>query len=573
MKRFLFKLSVILWCCATVWVAISFLHAIYSGLYSGPFKDMWWMMPMVERFSTGQGTLNDLLVVHGGAHRLFIPRLFYLMDYGFFSGSNRFLVLASLCAQGVALSLWYWQVRALSLSRSNTLFLCGLVLLVCFSSLQLENMLYTFDTQWFLANSFSLLALYFLVRDLTGDGRAYCIWLSLFLGVCASFCSFLGVCTLLLIVVMKVVYGNSLSVRATRSVLLPVLMVLLYVGWYVSGFESNAYAAVDTVAPDQLGISLGIFIVRLSQWTLIYLGSPLTRENQWLGMLVAAVAIGFVLLQLLALLWPRQRQAHTPQTLFFLLAAGFALAVAVATGIGRLYFINTADEDRYQTINLTFWLASWLLLFARYAHKETIKRVLVMAIAVWSLYVGVYWHSKDTQARLAEFEQVQASALSQAVGVLDYFAIRDTLILGDKARHINRASKHAEFLRHSGWGAYALPEAKAYGLPVKTTHAEQRCAVRPVQLERLADGQWKLVLTVDSEQVDRLWFTDQAGLLRGAATPLRWQFADFEDVFLLSPPVVQWLGYANLGPMAGNSLKALMFHGSQLTCEAVILLP
>jgi hypothetical protein len=215
----------------------------------------------------------------------------------------------------------------------------------------------------------------------------------------------------------------------------------------------------------------------------------------------------------------------------------------------------------------------WLLLFVQTKSAACwIKSAVIICIVVWSAYIGIWWHSKDTLARLSEFERVQASVLAQSLGVLDYMSVRDTLILGDKAKKINRAMMHDNYLRQQSWGAYATSLAKNYGKPVVSLNGLPDCSVDVSQIERLSVGHWQLVLKVNGV-ADQMLFTDEQGSLRGAATAIRWKYADIHHVFGLAPPVIEWLGYVNEVSDHGAALKVLMFHNKQQLCEAVILLP
>ena len=566
-RQWINVLCVSVWGVIALWITFSFMVAVSSGLYHGPFKDMWWMMPLVEDVYSGHARFQDFMAVHGGAHRLAIPRILYLLDFIFFSGSNRFLVVVSLLAQCVAFVVWFLQIRALKLARIRKLFLWGLVLLVCFSGIQIENVLYTFDCQWFLANTFSLLALVYLVKDLTLPSVVHNRLLVFFFGICASFCSFLGVCVLVLAAVISL-YAR----RQDGHVWLQTCFILVFVIWYVSGFESNAFAVFDGMPVSTPFVAAGVFTLRLLQWTLIYIGSPLTRDVQWLGMLMAACAIAYVLVQCVRFL-RNPRDAFTAPELFFLFVALFALAVVVATGLGRMYFIHTADEDRYQTINMTFWLGTWLLLLTPLCHQPWYKQRLVgVLVVLWAGYVGLYWHSRDILARLREFELVRASVVAQAVGVTDYLAIRDTLILGDKARQINRGMMHRHFLQERALGAYATDVAQHYGQAIMPALKSGSCQIIPSEMQMLSSGHWRFRIKLDGVVADRVWVVDPENIIRGSMVPVQWEYANAMHVFTLAPPIVEWLGYANLETLEIGSVKVLVFRDGQLQCEAEISL-
>jgi hypothetical protein len=551
------------WYLIVVGTLLTFCVAVYEGLYYGPFKDMWWMMPMVERYFSGQLSWQELLDVHGGAHRLLIPKLLFLMEYGIFSGTNRFLVGTSLCVQAVAFGIWFSRVRSMPWSRSIKLFVWGLLLLVSFSGMQLENVLYTFDCQWFLANTFSLLAILCFVRACHQEDNLRWLLLALCSGVAASFCSFLGLCSLLLVLL-----GSCLPGMPMRRGIWFQLSILLFVSWYVSGLESGAYASFGGMT-EQWNVGGALyFLMRLLQWTLIYLGSPLSREVQPLGMLFAFMALSYLLLECRSLYFEWRAGSLSSESLFFVLVALYAVAVAVATGLGRLYFINTADEDRYQTINLTFWLAWWLLVLGGFNRMKRPMVWPIMCMAIWGVYVGCVWHVRDILARLPEFERVQASSIAQVSGVLDFVAVRDTLILGDKTQFRNRAQMHDAFLRERQWGAHASPQAAMMRKQAMNVNVPD-CVFLHTHGDQLSSGHWLFSGVTQPLSGDWLMY-DSSGVARGGLVSGAWQHANWTDLFKLAPGTSEWLGYANIEQAPVPTLDALLFQGSEPQCKAVI---
>ena len=75
---------------------IFFLYSVFANYWPGPFVDYWIDIPNVEKFFNGQLAFHDLISAHANVHRLFIPRLLFVADYHFFSGSNALLVWVSI---------------------------------------------------------------------------------------------------------------------------------------------------------------------------------------------------------------------------------------------------------------------------------------------------------------------------------------------------------------------------------------------------------------------------------------------------------------------------------------------
>lgn len=548
------------WWCLCLWVAITLLGAMKDALYLGPFKDMWWMMPVVQHCFSGDCSLQELVSAHGGAHRLLIPRLLFLLEYGVFNGTNGFLVSVSIFTQLVLVGVWCWQVRAMPWSRPYKVFGWGIVLLLSFSGMQFENFLYTFDCQWFLANTLSVLALLVLVFFIQSGSVRALVGVGLF-GVAASFCSFLGLCALLLAAVLVLLTGKCRSASILFS-----LFVVLYAGWYVAGFESGSYAVFDSVGGTPSVQGAVVLLSRLLQWTLIYLGSPLSRDAYLAGALQAMLGLALLAVEVIVLVRQWRGGIQEGPRLFCVVVAVYAVAVAVATGLGRLYFINTANEDRYQTINLTFWLSVCLLALMRMmSASETKKALCTCLIALWSVYIGVFWHVRDLRERVAEFELVKASAFAQQFGILDFHAIRDTLILGDKAKHINRAAMYADFLQERQWGAFV--PSKRVSLPVDAMADYPACPLAHYDSKPLSDESWLVTMVLDEAYSGDIVLHDHAGVVRGVLVGQRWYNASWQSVAILAHRASQWLGYARVQDSPNLLLRGLLVADNQVVCE------
>src|SRR5688572_18221594 len=80
-------------------MALATVYCIALTYHLGPFRDMWIAMDFVRAYFNGGGNFSDLFSLHGGAHRLAVPRLFFLIEYGVFSGTNIFLIMVSVLSQ------------------------------------------------------------------------------------------------------------------------------------------------------------------------------------------------------------------------------------------------------------------------------------------------------------------------------------------------------------------------------------------------------------------------------------------------------------------------------------------
>lgn len=122
-----------------VFILISTLFAItrsYSGML---FSDEWGGDP------TPSVVLHNLFAQHN-EHRIFIPRLFFLIDKYLFAGSNLFTLTANVAAQlCTAIILIGIAYREESAAPIRTAWVIGLSLGLLFSGYQYENLFWGFQ--------------------------------------------------------------------------------------------------------------------------------------------------------------------------------------------------------------------------------------------------------------------------------------------------------------------------------------------------------------------------------------------------------------------------------------------
>ena len=154
------KIIIPLYALMALLMALFTLYAIVLCYHAGTFRDMWVVMDFIRSFFEGDWQFKDFFSLHGGAHRLVFPKLFFLIEYGVFKGSNVFLILSSVVIQCAVLSCFYLMLkREVYLSSRYKLFLMSLAVLFMFNGTQLENFVYTFDMQWFLTCATAVAAL------------------------------------------------------------------------------------------------------------------------------------------------------------------------------------------------------------------------------------------------------------------------------------------------------------------------------------------------------------------------------------------------------------------------------
>lgn len=444
-------------------LALFTVYAIYLAFHTGPYRDMWIAMDFIRGWFAGDASFADLFTLHGGAHRLAVPKLLFLADYGIFAGANVFLVFVAFLIQaGVVYLVWQWVRDETSLTAESRWWLVALCLLLMFNSTQLENFLYTFDVQWFITVAAAAWALRCWVLSCAMDAAFYpkrmiyacagCVW-----GLVALFSSFSGVCVWLLLPVLMVVYQ-----RRWLSFMLAALLVVALLVSYTRGPFGGTTEWIGIQGEITLA-SLVHFVVALTalwcKWIFLYLGSPLGREYPGLAAAVVMASFIFLGFQLIRL-WRSGPAGFSSFQIWCLFIALFAVTVGLVTGWGRMHFVNTADEDRYQSVVAIYWLGIFSLAYLR---SSLFRWPVLAAIFFWTCLVIPYAAVKDARAQINFFDRVNTTNLAIATGQWELRSIKSTLILGDQWKHINRPQMHAGFLREKGWGIFSTKEAQRLG--------------------------------------------------------------------------------------------------------------
>jgi len=438
-------------------------YAILLAYHAGPYRDMWIAMDFIHSWFTGEASWLEIFSLHGGAHRLAVPNLLFLAEYGIFEGSNLFLMGVGFFTQlSVVYLVWQWVRNEVSLVMESRLLLVALCFLLMFNATQLENFIYTFDVQWFLTTAAAAWALRCWILSFAMDASQHarrilvavtgCVW-----GFVSLFSSFSGICVWLLLPVLMAVYQRRWLSFALAAFLVAVILLSYTRGPF--GGTTGWIGIQGEVTP----ASLVHFVVALTalifKWIFLYLGSPLGREYP----VLAAVFVGssFVFLGFQSLrLWRSGSAAFSSFQIWCLFIALFAAAVGLVTGWGRMHFVNTANEDRYQSVTALYWLGVFSLAYLRTANFRWLA---LAAIFFWACMVIPYFAIKDARAQVNFFDRVNTANLAIATGQWEFQNIKSTLILGDKVKRISRPELHGEFLREKGWGIFSTSEARQLG--------------------------------------------------------------------------------------------------------------
>jgi hypothetical protein len=551
-------------------VAVTTLYLVCEAYHVGPFRDLWIAMDFIRSYFEGCH-LTNLFALHGGSHRLAVPRLLFLAEYGVFSGSNVFLMVIGFLVQLSVIALMKRQVaHETHLQKHDRWFLVAVTVLLMLNATQLENFLYTFDVQWLItsAAAFWALACWLPVfrdaRDQTPVSLAT-LFAACLLTAVSLFSSFSGLCVCLVLPFLALSYRLPL-----QRIAMLLLVVVAVLALYLQGpfAEGGSWKTPDQITPMIVLALLGDLLQRLLLWIALYFGSPLSRWNTVAGGIVSYTSLFFLCWQWWRLLRNEMKDVTGFQRLMLSLAL-WGMIVGIATGIGRMYFVHTAPEDRYQSIVLMYWLGLLAFMFSRavqLAVQQGTRGYLYAAllqIIFWTALVIPVAAFHDARTQLHFFDRVNDDDLAIATGQWDYDNIKDTLILGDKWKKTNRVEMHGAFLRERHWGIFARDDVQQLGKTLDAAQIDTVACDGEIYSSRATPAPYHGyriegygVDRVNHRSFEHLVFVDaqnvQVGLARlqrpkDFLLPLTWQ----------NPAASHWLGYTIDLPLQPLTLRVL----------------
>jgi len=323
----------------------SFLFTVLANYFPGPFYDYWVDIAKVERFFDNPASVSfrEMLAAHNDAHRLFIPRISFILDHIFADGTNIFLVSSSLLCKLATLVLFNLNIREQNLQQKiwlNAVFFAGI-----FSLGNVSNIMMTSNVQWDLMLVFSFLSLYFFKHARNSHT-------ALLLSILFLSASFLSHGASLAIPVVFLLHSLMIRDRklATMSAILLAIVILLHFvilpGW--TGEKTDSVAALIPIL--DAGQML-LWVIHLVNFILHFLHAPVRH----LGL--AGFYFSLVYLYLFFVCCQQYRKNPKENNFFPLLSLFLALTI-VLVAAGR---VNTNPNfywaSQYEPITIMFMLS------------------------------------------------------------------------------------------------------------------------------------------------------------------------------------------------------------------------
>jgi hypothetical protein len=415
--------------------------------------DQWGDLTFLININAGHFSLLDLFA-QNNEHRIFTARLWFLVDAFLFDYQNAFLLviifISHLLLGGLTVFLWFDRTDRPMLRAAACI--GGAAALV--TIVQYDNLLWGFQIEFSQVYLFGLLALLALGKACLEVGPA-------------RRAAFLG-----LYIVLSALSAFSLA----NGVLLPVAAIMLIF------FMRGSWTKIVVVALS--GIALGaiyltnyqirgtdyLVVTHVVRYTCYLLAAPFVKN---IGAAVLFGAFGAALLFLITVagLWSVWRRNNVPlRPAVLTCLAGFTLASAVVTGIGRAAALGVeqAASGRYATVALLFWLslagAAYCFISQRFLFRRgvTVRNAIATgALVALVLVVGRLESDADSQRAMSEW----ASRIDRAsMAIINNVAMTEGAGL-DVLFIPPIIEQRAKLLRQYGWNIFSSRQ-KTYAPPI-----------------------------------------------------------------------------------------------------------
>jgi hypothetical protein len=354
-----------------------------------PYWDDWSFLYVLESIQQGKLTLSALMAQHN-EHRILFPRLLKL-GLLYWSDWNTFYELFASWTC-IALSFFvFWDLLRITLVDDLKRWIKPFVVInsiLLFSLAQGENFIWGWQLQWFLAEFFTILSIWALVR---WKGR----WIGILVAAMAAFATTYSIASgqFLWALGLLVLLIERKSWRLTK---------ILF--WTIAGAITISFYFYHFRTQD---MELFTFLekpIAFIQYILECLGSPFGAFGP-LGGLHASILYGVLGLLIFcgsaAFLW-RGSSNWTIRLLPWMLLSSYGLMSIVATALGRVQFSvsHSALVSRYSIFALLFWTGTLIhaVLCAEVLAQQRNWRPLRIRLLLAILATVLVWGNLNTSA-------------------------------------------------------------------------------------------------------------------------------------------------------------------------------
>jgi hypothetical protein len=375
-----------------------------------PFWDMW---DGALKFYYGIVDKNySLWFAQHNEHKIFLSRLLFYIEFKFFNGSFYFLYIINFFLAGCSFLFFYFilvkNLIKLNSSRLFSLASIAFVFFMIFSWIQYQNLIWVFQSQFFLAQNVPLASLISLYKY-KETGNDFFFSLGAFLAFISIYTMANGLFILPIALCFLIITKTSIKKIFIISFLTVLAFVfILYNYKSPPGHSSIVYSLLTKP-------------VQLLDYVLIYIGAPVYylfgRISLWLPRIAGVV---FLLLMLYVLL--RELRLHFVNriNLILILYVLYIGATIFITAGGRVGFgVAQALSLRYNTPALMIWVSLFILFLKEISevHKNFKPSVLFLPLMLFVLLKAQFM-TFNTQRNI-KFEQLMG-AIALELDIPDY---------------------------------------------------------------------------------------------------------------------------------------------------------
>lgn len=436
-----------LWTLAPVFLGLALAGGVrnYSIV---PFWDAWAGYLHFYSLVT-EGHWGEWWALHN-EHRIVLARLLFYIDLAWFRGTVWFLLAVNYLLVLGAFLTYRSILRKLAgpLAQSRPVKLTGVFIFIgLFSWVQHNNLVWGFQSQFFLAQWLPLLALYLLYLSHAEPARAQsrftlaCITGILCIGTMAN-----GVMAL----PIMVAYALVLRMDWKRITVLALLTALCLSAYFVDYQSPVNHGSVRGV------VHLGS--LKLLQYVLLYIGSPffhfLGARSLPLGQLFGLVFVVLTVLKARQYLRAPRQHALAACLLAYI---GYFVVTAAGTGIGRLPFgLAQAASSRYTTPALMGWMALLLLYLPGVVAAVQASRHRFVWPLMALLGSMLFQQAQAMRSERAQLFEWEVAALALEMGIHDDPQVRRVFYDTDLGLQISKAPAAANL---SAFGLESIRDA------------------------------------------------------------------------------------------------------------------